>query len=79
MTALQAVWEVARRELIVRSRSRAMRISLVVLLVVSVGGAVAAARLSGRTPTDNIGGRHTSCVSAVVIVTVTLLVSTCAG
>jgi ABC-2 type transport system permease protein len=32
-----------------------MRISVVVLLVLSVGGAIAAARLSDRTPTDQIG------------------------
>jgi hypothetical protein len=55
MSARRAVWEVARRELVERSRSRVMRISVVVLLILSVGGAIAAARLSGRTPTDNIG------------------------
>lgn len=55
MSARRAVWEVARRELVERSRSRAFRVSLVVLLVISVGAAVAAARLSGRTPTDKIG------------------------
>jgi ABC-2 type transport system permease protein len=55
MSAQRAVWEVARRELVERSRSRVMRISVVVLLILSVGGAIAAARLSGRTPTDNIG------------------------
>ncbi|MGZ4250066.1 MAG: hypothetical protein ACXVUE_17370, partial [Solirubrobacteraceae bacterium] len=54
MRAQRAVWEVARRELVERSRSRVMRISVVVLLILSVGGAIAAARLSGRTPTDNI-------------------------
>jgi ABC-2 type transport system permease protein len=32
-----------------------LRISLVLLLILSVGGAVAAARLTGQTPTDNIG------------------------
>jgi ABC-2 type transport system permease protein len=32
-----------------------LRISLVVLLLLSVGGAVAAARLSGHTPTDHVG------------------------
>lgn len=55
MSARRAVWEVARRELVERSRSRVMRISVVLLLIVSAGGAIAAARLSGRTPTDNIG------------------------
>jgi ABC-2 type transport system permease protein len=54
MSGRRAVWEVARRELVERSRSRAMRISVVLLLILSVGGAVAAARLTGRTPTDNI-------------------------
>lgn len=55
MSARRAVWEVARRELIERSRSRVMRISVVLILILSVGGAIAAARLGGRTPTDNIG------------------------
>ena len=51
MSAQRAVWEVARRELVERSRSRVLRVTLVLLLILSVGGAVAAARLSGRTPT----------------------------
>ena len=55
MSARRAVWEVARRELVERSRSRALRVSLVLLLILSVGGAIAAARLSGRTPTDDVG------------------------
>jgi ABC-2 type transport system permease protein len=55
MSAPRAVWEVARRELIERSRSRVLRISLLLILLLSVGGAVAAARLSGRTPTDDVG------------------------
>lgn len=55
MSARRAVWEVARRELVERSRSRVLRISVVLLLILSVGGAIAAARLSGRTPTDKIG------------------------
>ncbi len=55
MSAQRAVWEVARRELVERSRSRVLRVSLVLLLILSVGGAVAAARLSGRTPTDDVG------------------------
>ena len=55
MSARRAVWEVARRELVERSRSRALRISLVLLLILSVGGAIAAARLTGRTPTDGVG------------------------
>lgn len=55
MNGRRAVWEVARREVIERSRSRVLRISLVLLLILSVGGAIAAARLSGQTPTDDIG------------------------
>ena len=55
MSAPRAVWEVARRELLERSRSRVLRISLVLLLVMAVGGAIAAARLSGSTPSDDIG------------------------
>jgi hypothetical protein len=54
MSARRTVREVARRELIERSRSRVMRISIVLLLILSVGGAVAAARLTGTTPTDDI-------------------------
>ena len=54
MSAWRAVWEVARRELVERSRSRVLRVSLVLLLLLSVGGAIAAARLSGRTPSDDI-------------------------
>ena len=55
MSARRAVWEVARREIVERSRSRVLQVSLVLLLGVAVGGAVAAARLSGHTPTDKIG------------------------
>lgn len=55
MSARRAIWEVARRELVVRSRSRAWRISLALVLVLAVGGAIAAARLSGGTPTDRVG------------------------
>jgi ABC-2 type transport system permease protein len=55
MSAPRAVWEVARRELVERSRSRVMRISVALMLILSIGGAIAAARLSAKTPTDNIG------------------------
>ncbi len=55
MSPRRGVWEVARRELVERSRSRVLRVSLVLLLIMAVGGAIAAARLSGRTPTDDIG------------------------
>jgi ABC-2 type transport system permease protein len=55
MSARRAVWEVARRELVERSRSRVLQVSLALLLIASVGGAIAAARLSGHTPTDRVG------------------------
>jgi hypothetical protein len=55
MSARRAIWEVARRELVERSRSLVMRISFALLMIVAVGGAVAAARLSGQTPTDKVG------------------------
>ena len=63
MTTRRAVWEVARRELVERSRSRTTRISVVLLLIPSIGSAVAAARLSGATPTDKIGLVGTRSVS----------------
>lgn len=56
MSARRAIWEVARREIVERTRSRVWRISAVVLLLVAAGGAIAAARLeSSSTPTDRIG------------------------
>ena len=55
MSARRAVWEVARRELVERSRSRVFQASFAVLLLIAIGGAIAAARLSGHTPTDNVG------------------------
>jgi ABC-2 type transport system permease protein len=55
VSARRAIWAVARRELVERSRTRALRISTALILLVSVGGAVAAARLTGRTPTDDVG------------------------
>lgn len=54
MSARRAIWEVARREIVERSRSRVLQVSLAVLMIVAVGGAIAAARLSGHTPTDKI-------------------------
>ena len=68
MSARRAVWEVARREIVERSRSGALRISLAILLVVAVGGAVAAARLDEPTPTDDIalvGARSTGMAAAI--------------
>lgn len=55
MSARRAVREVARRELVERSRSRVMRISVVLLLLLSVGAAIANARLTGGTPSDDVG------------------------
>ncbi|HVW18610.1 MAG TPA: hypothetical protein VHB30_10215, partial [Solirubrobacteraceae bacterium] len=55
MTAWQAVRTVARREIVERSRTRSLRISLAVLLVAVVVGAVAAARIGASTPTDDVG------------------------
>lgn len=68
MNARRVVWEVARRELVERSRSRVMRISVVLLLVLSMGGAVAAARLSSGTPTDDIAlvGAHPAVLRPVI-------------
>lgn len=55
MSARRAIWEVARRELVERWRSRAMRVSSAVLLVLVIASAVAAT-LSGKgTPTDDFG------------------------
>ena len=55
MTARRAVCEVARRELVERSRSRTWRVTFVLLLILSVGGAIAAARVSTGTPSDDVG------------------------
>jgi len=64
----RAVWEVARRELLERSRSRVLRAVLVLLVVLSAGGAVAAARLGGGTPTDTIAlvGGHPAALEAAI-------------
>jgi ABC-2 type transport system permease protein len=55
MSARHAVWEVTRRELVERSRSRVLRISLLLLVILSVGGAIAAARITSGKPHDDIG------------------------
>lgn len=68
MSSRRAIWEVARRELIERSRSRVMRISIVLVLLLSVGGAIAGARLTGGTPSDDIGlvGTRSSAVAPAI-------------
>jgi ABC-2 type transport system permease protein len=68
MSARRAVWEVARRELVERSRSRVLRVSLALLLILSVGGAIAAARLKSATPHDDValvGARSVSLGAAL--------------
>lgn len=55
MSGWRSVWEVARREVLERSRSRALRISVALVLVLAVGGAVAAARAGEETPVDDVG------------------------
>ena len=56
MSGSRAIWEVARRELVERSRSRALRISIVLVLVLAVGGADRRAAREGQgTPTDDVG------------------------
>lgn len=55
MSGRRSVWEVARRELLERSRSRALRISFALVLVLAVGGAIATARVGEGTPTDDVG------------------------
>jgi ABC-2 type transport system permease protein len=55
MTARRAIWEVARRELRERFRSRATRASSALLLVLVVAAAVAATLADDGRPTDDIG------------------------
>ena len=55
MSARRAIWEVARRELVERWRSRAMRISFAILLALVVAGAVAATLADEGTPSDDFG------------------------
>jgi ABC-2 type transport system permease protein len=52
MSARRAIWEVAQREFLDRWRSRAMRVSYGILLVMVVAGAILAS-VSDRTPTDD--------------------------
>ena len=55
MTAARSIREVARRELLERSRSRSMRVSFAVLLALVVASAVVATLADGGTPTDDFG------------------------
>jgi ABC-2 type transport system permease protein len=55
VSAWRGIWEVARRELVQRSRSRTLRISFALVFVLAVGAAVAAALESASTPTDDVG------------------------
>lgn len=55
MTPRREIWEVARRELLERWRSRAMRVSSAILLVLVVASAVAATLSDKGTPTDDFG------------------------
>jgi ABC-2 type transport system permease protein len=55
MSARREIWEVARREFVERWRSRAMRVSSAILLVLVVFGAVAATVSDDGTPTDDFG------------------------
>jgi ABC-2 type transport system permease protein len=55
MSARREIWEVARHELVERWRSRALRVSLAILLLFVVGGAVAATLAGEHTPTDDFG------------------------
>jgi ABC-2 type transport system permease protein len=54
MSARRAIWEVGRREFLDRWRSRAMRVSYGILLLLVVAGAVVAS-VSDRTPADHFG------------------------
>jgi ABC-2 type transport system permease protein len=55
MSARREIWEVARREFLERWRSRAMRVSSAILLVLVIFGAVAATLSDQGRPTDDFG------------------------
>ena len=55
MSPRREIWEVARRELLDRWRSRAMRISFAILIALVVAAAVAAALSHEGKPTDDFG------------------------
>ena len=55
MSARREIWEVARREFVERWRSRAMRTSFAILLVLVAIGAAVATLSDDGTPTDDFG------------------------
>jgi ABC-2 type transport system permease protein len=55
MSARREIWEVARREFVERWRSRAMRVSFLIVLVLVVAGAAAMTLTDDSTPTDDFG------------------------
>ena len=55
MSARREIWEVARREFLERWRSRAMRVSFLIVLVLVVAGAAAMTLADDSTPTDDFG------------------------
>jgi ABC-2 type transport system permease protein len=55
MSGRREIWEVARRELVERWRSRAMRVSFLIVLVLVVGGAAVMTLADDSTPTDDFG------------------------
>lgn len=59
---------VARREIVERGRSRAFRISLVAMVLLAAGGAVAASLLGGKAKTYEIGvvGAHADAAAAAL-------------
>ena len=55
MSARREIWEVARREFVERWRSRAMRVSFAIVLVLVVAGVAAMTLVDDSTPTDDFG------------------------
>jgi ABC-2 type transport system permease protein len=55
MSGRREIWEVARREFVERWRSRAMRVSFLIVLVLVVAGAAAMTLTDDSTPTDDFG------------------------
>ena len=68
MTAGRAIWTVARREIVERSRTRVWRVTTLAMLALVVAGAIAAARSSVSTPSDDlavVGPRSVALAPAV--------------